>query len=109
MDESLDISQRFAENEQQTWANLKKKGEWKAEKNSNARRTQLELTKEDTIHIYDQEGGLREISTMLTINEEDTKTYTREEWLNILKINDLENTPNFELLASLRRGIPDDL
>ena len=41
--------------------------------------------------------------------EGNVKIYNKTEWKVILKINDLDNTPFFEVQANLREGIPSEL
>ena len=44
-------------------------------------------------------------------NDEENKgkIYTTQQWISVLKNDDIENTPTTDLIDSLRHGIPEDL
>ena len=46
---------------------------------------------------------------MLGIKERETKTFSSKEWLRIIQGAEVKNTPQFEIQASLRKGIPHNM
>jgi len=55
----------------------------------------------------DESANGEEIETSFT--DESSETMTFDDWMKVLKNNDIENTPNTQMETSLRNGIPEIL
>lgn len=94
-------SSEFSENEENRKTNSTKKGNG-SEKNKKAKF-------QSSNYIFSQSithnGSNRSTESL----PESQSLYSESEWLQILKVNDLNFTPHLQLLASLRGGIPEKL